>query len=173
MFALSGKLIWAPLYAAILVYIAMKEKNQKNFWFILLFIAIAVFFADRGSALIKDIVQRPRPCHEPALEGLVHIVNGKCGGMYGFISSHAANAFNVAFISLLYIRKRWYSISIIIWAIVVGYTRIYLGVHYPGDVICGSVYGALVAWGVYRLYLVFDKSRAVSGKESQNEAIKS
>lgn len=173
MFALSGKLIWAPLYAAILVYIAMKEKNQKNFWFILLFIAIAVFFADRGSALIKDIVQRPRPCHEPALEGLVHIVNGKCGGMYGFVSSHAANAFNVAFISMLYIRKRWYSISIIIWALIVGYTRIYLGVHYPGDVICGSIYGAFVGWGVYRLYLVFDKSRAASGKESQSEAIKS
>lgn len=173
MFALSGKLIWAPLYATILVYIAMKEKNQKNFWFILLFIAIAVFFADRGSALIKDIVQRPRPCHEPALEGLVHVVNGKCGGMYGFISSHAANAFNVAFISLLYIRKRWYSISIIIWAIVVGYTRIYLGVHYPGDVICGSIYGALVGWGAYKLYLVFEKSRSASDSGSENEVVRS
>ena len=155
MHALSGKLIWAPLYAAILTWIAIKEKKQ--FYFFLIFILLSVLLADRGSVLIKNLVLRPRPCHEPALEGLVHTINGECGGMYGFVSSHAANSFNVAFISLLMIRKTWYTVSIVFWALLVGYTRIYLGVHYSGDVLCGSIYGALVGWFCYSLYIYTEK----------------
>src|SRR5512144_2915049 len=95
MHALSGKLIWAPLYAAILTWIAIKEKKQ--FFILLIFILLSVLMTDRGSVIIKNLVDRPRPCHEPALEGLVYTINGECGGMYGFVSSHAANSFNVAF----------------------------------------------------------------------------
>jgi undecaprenyl-diphosphatase len=76
--------------------------------------------------------------------------------MFGFVSSHAANSFNVALLSLLFIKRRWYTISIILWAIVIGYSRIYLGVHYPGDVICGSLLGALIGWGIYNLYILTD-----------------
>jgi undecaprenyl-diphosphatase len=159
MYALSGKLIWAPLYAAILTYIAIKEKNK--FWFILLFILVAVILADQSSNIIKFAVKRLRPCHEPALEGMVHMVGPGCGGAYGFVSSHAANSFNVALISLLFVRKRWFTICIIIWASVVGYSRIYLGVHYPGDVICGSIVGALVGWGVYHLYVYAENKREI------------
>ena len=162
MYALSGKLIWAPLYIAIITYIYVKEKNK--FFLILLFILLSVFFADRGSVMIKDFFQRLRPCHEPELEGLVYIIKGDCGGKYGFVSSHAANSFNVALISLLFIRKKWFTTVIIIWAFIVGYTRIYLGVHYPGDVLCGSIYGALVGWSVYELYMFVDKKR-MSKKE--------
>lgn len=147
---LSGKLIWAPLYVAILTYIYLKEKKQ--FFLILGFILLSVLFADRGSVMIKDAVMRLRPCHEPALEGLVYTVNGYCGGRYGFVSSHAANSFNVALISLMFIRKRWYTVCIVIWAMIVGYTRIYLGVHYTGDVLFGSLYGAFVGWFCYELY---------------------
>jgi undecaprenyl-diphosphatase len=155
MYAISGKLIWAPLYIAILVYLGIRYK--RNFFLILLFIILAVALTDQTSVqLFKNTVQRLRPCHEPALEGLVHLVNGECGGKWGFVSSHAANSFNVALISLLFIRKRWYTISIIIWALVVGYSRIYLGVHYPGDVICGSILGAFVGWSMYKLYLLTD-----------------
>ncbi|HEX2920089.1 MAG TPA: phosphatase PAP2 family protein [Bacteroidales bacterium] len=153
MYALSGKLIWVPLYLAILIYLAVRDK--KKFFFFLLFVAFSVILADRGSGIIKNIVERFRPCHEPDIEELVHIVNGYCGGMYGFFSSHAANAFNVAFISLLAIRKRWYTISIIIWALIVGYTRIYLGVHYPGDILCGSIYGSFTGWFSFRMYEYF------------------
>lgn len=159
MYTLSGKLIWVPLYVAILTWIAVKEKKQ--FFLILVFILLSVLLADRGSVLIKNLVMRPRPCHEPALEGLVYIVNGKCGGMYGFVSSHAANAFNVALISLLFIRKNWFTFFIIIWALVVGYTRIYLGVHYSGDVLCGSIYGALVGWFCYSAYVYTARRRMI------------
>lgn len=164
MYALTGKLIWVPLYLGILIYVAIKEKQK--FYLILLVIILSVLLADRGSVLIKNLVMRPRPCHEPLLEGLVFTFKERCGGMYGFVSSHAANAFNVALISLLFIRKKWFAFFIIFWAIVVGYSRIYLGVHYTGDVLCGSIYGALVGWFCYSLF-VFTDRRIEKHKESR------
>jgi undecaprenyl-diphosphatase len=155
MYAVSGKIIWIPLYLAILIWIGITYK--KKFWVILLLVVLAVTLADQGSVqLFKNIFHRLRPCHEPSLEGMIHLVNGKCGGLYGFVSSHASNSFNVALLSLMFIKKRWYSVSILLWASVVGYSRIYLGVHYPGDVICGALLGALIGWGVYKLYELID-----------------
>ncbi|MDQ1332248.1 MAG: undecaprenyl-diphosphatase [Bacteroidota bacterium] len=156
MFVLSGKVIWAPLYLGILIYIGIKYK--KKFFLILPFIILAVALADQVSVqLFKNLFQRLRPCHEPSLEGMVHLVNGDCGGLYGFVSSHASNSFNVALISLLFIKKKWYTVSIISWAAIIGYSRIYLGVHYPGDVICGSLLGALIGWSMFKLYEMADK----------------
>lgn len=155
MHAISGKIIWAPLYIVILILLGIKYK--RKFFIIVLFIILAVTLADQISVhLFKNTFQRLRPCHEPALSGLVHIFNGECGGKFGFVSSHATNSFNIALLSLLFFRKRWYTISIIIWASVIGYSRIYLGVHYPGDVICGSLLGALVGWSIYKLYEITD-----------------
>jgi undecaprenyl-diphosphatase len=87
---------------------------------------------------------------------MVHLVNGECGGLYGFVSSHASNSFNVAFLSLMFIKRRWYTICIIIWASVICYSRVYLGVHYPGDIICGAILGAFIGWGIYKLYELTD-----------------
>jgi undecaprenyl-diphosphatase len=154
MHAISGRIIWVPLYLAILIYVGIKYK--RKFLVILLFIILAATMTDQISVLIKNLVHRLRPCHEPSIQNLVHLVNGECGGLYSFVSSHAANSFDVALISLMFIKKKWFSISIVFWALVVGYSRIYLGVHYPGDVICGSIQGALVGWGVYKLYELTD-----------------
>ena len=156
MYALSGKLLWIPLYLAILVYLGIKYKRKVLV--ILLFVILGITIADQTSVhLFKNVFHRLRPCHEPALEGLVHLVRGECGGLYGFVSSHATNSFYVAMFSLLFIRKRWYSFSIILWALIVSYSRIYLAVHYPGDVICGAILGAMIGWGVYSLYAFTDK----------------
>ena len=152
MWAISGKLIWVPLYIAILFYLAKKYK--RGFWLIAVFIALAITLSDQISVqLFKNLFCRLRPCHEPLLDGLVHLVNGKCGGQYGFVSSHAANSFNIAVFTSLLIRKRWYAIAMVFWALIIGYSRIYLGVHYPGDVICGSLLGIIIGYSVYKLYI--------------------
>jgi len=155
MFIISAKLTWVPLYIAVIW--ALWLKYRKKLLIILLFVIMAVTLSDRLSVAVKNTVKRPRPCHEKTLEGMVHTVKGKCGGQYGFVSSHASNAFMVALFSLLLIRKRWYTVSIIIWALVVGYSRIYLGVHYPGDVVAGSMLGALAGWFPVFLYKVIDR----------------
>jgi undecaprenyl-diphosphatase len=156
MHAISGKLIWVPLYLAILIYLGITYK--RKFYIILIFIILAATLSDQSSVLVKNIFHRLRPCNDPSLTGLVHLVNGECGGLYSFVSSHATNSFDVAMLSLLFIRKRWYSVSIIIWASVVGFSRIYLGVHYPGDVLCGSLLGAFVGWSMYSLYVLTDET---------------
>ncbi len=155
MFVITGKITWVPLYLAILIVLG--KKYGRKFYVLLLIIIISVVLADRGSVLIKNSVDRLRPCHEPALEGLVHLIGEKCGGRYGFVSSHASNSFNIALLSLMLIRRRWFSFFIVIWALVVGYSRIYAGVHYPGDVICGSILGALIGWSMFRVFLLTDR----------------
>jgi undecaprenyl-diphosphatase len=156
MYALSGRLIWVPLYLSILIFLGFKYK--RKFLVILIFIILAATLSDQISVLIKNLTQRLRPCHEPVLAGLVHLVNNECGGMFSFVSSHATNSFDVAFLSLSFIRKRWFTISIILWATVIGYSRIYLGVHYPGDVLCGSIVGAFIGWSMYKCYELTDNN---------------
>ncbi len=154
MYSISRVLVWVPLYIAI--FIALGRKYGRKTFFILLFVVLTVALADQTSVFIKNSFQRLRPCHAEELQGMVHLVKGHCGGRFGFVSSHAANSFSIALLSLLLIKRRWFSISILIWAAVVGYSRIYLGVHYPGDVICGSLLGASIGWLIYRLYLITD-----------------
>jgi undecaprenyl-diphosphatase len=152
---ISGTSTWIPLYLVILVYLGFKLK--RKFIALLIVIAIAVTLSDQISVLIKNSVQRFRPCHQPELEGMVHIVNGYCGGLYGFVSSHASNCFMVATLCALMIRQRWFTISMFTWAAVIGYSRIYLGVHYPGDVVCGALLGAIVGYAIYKLYQYTDR----------------
>jgi undecaprenyl-diphosphatase len=154
MSVISGRLIWVPLYLAIFTVLTLRLRRKM--YVMVLMIILTVGSGDRLSVLIKNTVKRPRPCHEKLLEGKVHIVNGKCGGMYGFVSSHATNSFSVALLSLLLIRKRWFLVAMIFWASLVGYSRIYLGVHYPGDVLFGSFLGALTGWAVYSLWCYLD-----------------
>jgi undecaprenyl-diphosphatase len=156
MYTISGRLIWVPLYLAILIFLGIKYK--KKFLIILIFIILAATLADQSSVIIKNLVQRLRPCHDPSLIGIVHLVNNECGGIYGFVSSHATNSFDVALLSLMFIRKRWYTISIILWAGVISYSRVYLGVHYPLDIICGALLGSFIGWGMYSLYIITDNN---------------
>jgi undecaprenyl-diphosphatase len=152
----SAKLTWAPFYLFILVLLGLKYRRS-----ILIIIPIIILTIPASDQLsvhaFKEVFQRLRPCHEPLLEGLVHTVNGRCGGLYGFVSSHAANSFAAAFLSLGLMKKRWFTILMISWATLVSYSRIYLGVHYPGDVIGGAILGALIGYAFYSVFRLMDE----------------
>jgi undecaprenyl-diphosphatase len=156
MWHISGKWEWIPFYIFLLYFVIRKYK-LNSIW-ILLSIALVIALADSiSSQIIKDSVHRLRPSHNPGIESVIHIVNNYRGGTYGFVSSHAANTFAVAvFLSLLF-KNRWFGFSIFIWATIVSYSRIYIGVHYPGDVLGGAILGSVLSLIVFKIYSTVEK----------------
>jgi len=145
MILISGKWIWIPLYAFLLYKLKMNFGLLQVGWTVLA-ICVTVVLTDQGSvALFKESFQRLRPCHNLALKDSLQLVTGKCGGQFGFISSHAANVFGLAsFCSVLFRERFALVLFLLAWASTVSVSRVYLGVHYPSDVIGGMLFGATV-----------------------------
>jgi undecaprenyl-diphosphatase len=156
MFWSSEKLIWIPLYA-IFLYLIIRYYKKNSVWVIVSAILMIVVSDQLSVHAFKNVFQRLRPCHEPELEGLVYLVKNKCGGDFGFVSSHAVNHFAMAvFFSLIFLKRIRYFIPVILfWAAFISYSRIYLGVHYPGDVICGGLAGGAIGYLFGKLSLFF------------------
>lgn len=160
MWGLSHKLIWIPLYIYA-AYLIIRNDRRKGIAFVLM-VGLLIALSDLSSVhLFKNVFERLRPCHNPEIKHLVHIVNNKCGGKFSFVSSHAANSFAIATYVFLILRRSRFSfgIGMLIWATLVSYSRIYLGVHFPADVFCGALLGVLcgfitfyVAKLVFRIY---------------------
>jgi len=143
MLVLTETVTWIPLFV-FLLYLVIK-KYKKECWIILLGITLTILLADQITAsIMKPYFARLRPSQEPSLEGLVHLVEGYKGGRYGFASSHAANTFGLAtFFYLLFGKSKRWIIWLFLWAAFMTYTRIYLGVHYPGDIFVGGIVGVV------------------------------
>lgn len=149
---ISDRYSWIPFYLILAVLLGFKFK-----WKLLVlvpFITLLIITSDQFSVhFFKDVFLRLRPCHNPEIADLVHIVNNHCGGKYGFVSSHAANTFALAVFVGLVLKKhlKWLFPFLLIWAAVVSYSRIYLGVHYPGDILGGAALGAIIGFVMWKM----------------------
>lgn len=158
MWWISGKYSWWPFYLGLLVYIFW-QKKWKVGAIILLFTVLLITLSDQSSVhLFKEVFRRPRPSHNPEISDILHFVNEYKGGLYGFISSHASNSFAVAGFLAMIFKKKWFSFVVFVWAILVSYSRLYLGVHYLSDILAGAAWGILLAIIFYRAFLFILRS---------------
>ncbi|WP_372776214.1 phosphatase PAP2 family protein [Mangrovibacterium sp.] len=151
---------WFLLFAVMLYYIVRRYRMKSVI--ILVILALTILISDQFSVFVKETVQRFRPTHDPTIQHLVHNILSR-GGLYGYFSSHAANTFAVACFTSFIFKDRKYSFLIFFWAALVSYTRIYLGVHFPFDVLTGVIFGTALGYGMYRLLVFIDNRFFVLG----------
>ena len=191
MWIISAKTTWIPLYLLLIGMLVWRYRQPASTpikWLqkvpacvmMIAVIGLAVGAADFiASGILKDLVARPRPTRVPELEGVLHLVNGYKSGRYGFVSSHAANTMAVALLFSLIWRNKIATVGLMLWVAMNCYSRMYLGVHYPLDIIGGLVVGALVAvvayWVLQVVGVVESRSKAsrigckaISGDEAHD-----
>lgn len=140
--------IWTPFYCLILWLII--QKYGIRCWLVIVLIILLIAVSDQiSSSVLKELTHRLRPTYNPMLLGLVHTVNNYFGGKYGFVSSHASNSFATACFISLVLNKRYVTLALFSWSSIISYSRIYLGVHYPGDVLGGILLGISCALFFY------------------------
>lgn len=155
---ISDKKSSIPLYI-FLIYFLKKNLNSNHFINSVIFIGLLILFTDQISGFFKDYYERLRPCHDQLIISKIRIVKESCGGFYSFFSSHASNSFALAsFFYFLMSKKNRYIKLLFVWALIVSYSRIYIGVHFPLDIICGTFFGLfsgyLFSWVLNKKYNV-------------------
>jgi len=154
MYWITYKFTWIPLYI-ILIALTIKAEGKKSLA-IIITVLVAVAIADKiTSGIMKPYFARLRPCNEPVLAGFIHEVSG-CGGLFGFASSHASTSFALAVVWFTLLKNKIsYMWFILAWAGLYSYSRVYVGVHYPGDILVGAFVGIAAAWVCIQLYFIF------------------
>lgn len=149
---------WIPLYVSLFYVVVKNNDNFRRIICILACAGLCVLFAGTvDDLLVKPIVARLRPTHDFQIGMLVDTVDGYRGGKYGFFSAHAANTFSIAVFFSLLMRSRLVTLLLVGWSLTNCWTRLYLGVHYPLDILCGLLWGGSVGTGIYFLYRYVDK----------------
>lgn len=146
---------WLPLYL-LLIYWVVRQYG-RHCWWVFLAVGLVVLCSDQlASHVCKPLFHRLRPCYNADFQDLIYLPKGLAGGKYGFVSSHAANTFAIAAFLTPVLRKYrpWLAIVLFLWAFISSYSRIYIGYHYPGDIIAGAVLGALVGMIFWRLFQI-------------------
>lgn len=153
MWVYTGKFIWIPLILSF-AWVYFRKNWKDALWAVLMMVLVVTVCDQFASTICKPFFARFRPAQDPDFSQYVTIVNGYRGGRFGFISSHAANAAGLVTFTALLFKDKLYTFTAVIWAILTCYSRMYLGVHYPGDILAGGVWGILVGWSGYHLYIV-------------------
>ena len=150
--AYTTKFNWVLFYA-FLAYLMYKKYNTKAFVLTLIVVALMITFTDQVTNLFKHGFERFRPCHQEGVMEYMRLVKSRCGGKFGYFSGHSSNAMSVAIFvgCMLKYRFKYAVYLLVVWAILMGYSRIYIGVHYPLDVLSGFIFGALSGYMFYRL----------------------
>lgn len=150
---LTNAWTWVPLYLSLFYIVLKNNENVQKILLVMGGAALCLLFAGTvDDAIVKPLVGRWRPTHDPQIGMLVDIVDGYRGGRYGFFSAHAANTFSITVYFCWLVRSRLLSVTLVIYSLVNCWTRLYLGVHYPGDILVGLTWGFIVGTAVYHLY---------------------
>ena len=158
MVLLTDMWVWVPLYL-LLVYWTVKQYG-KRCWWVFLAVGLVVLCSDQiSSHLFKPLFHRLRPCFNEDFEGIIHLPKGLAGGQFGFTSSHASNTFAIAtFLTPALSKYRpWPAILLFMWAFISSYSRIYIGYHYPGDIIVGAILGVLIGVIFWKLFVIVQR----------------
>ncbi len=166
--ALRNPFMWAPLYLFIVSFIIINFK-QKGWWWLVLLLVTAACTDLVGARIFKAGFERLRPCNDPEIAGYVRMVLGRCSGGYSFVSNHAINHFGIAaFFFVTFKAFLNYAWVLYIWAALIGFAQIYVGVHYPFDVLFGALLGTAIGWGSGILFNrrfgfpIFDKQSTIN-----------
>ncbi|MEO8773319.1 MAG: phosphatase PAP2 family protein [Gelidibacter sp.] len=168
--AYTSKFNWIPFYA-VLLYLLYKQMQVKAFFTTIVIVALMIAVTDQITNLFKNGFHRLRPCHLAEIIDSMRLVKAYCGGQYGFFSAHASNTMAAAFFIGLTLKKRFkYLIYILtVWAILMSYSRIYIGVHYPLDVLLGMLFGVLTGTLFYKLNVYIISRFKFNTKTSGND----
>ena len=166
MLFITSSWMWVPVYL-FLVYFFLKKSGLKGLIKIGL-VFITLLITDQTSVqLFKEVFERLRPCHDPALQEHLRLVADHCGGQFGFVSSHATNSFGLLVVSAGLVRIRLYTLILIFWALIVSYSRIYIGVHFPGDILGGMILGTVLGFLILTINSLLRKYISVYGESKK------
>lgn len=146
----SSSLVWTVPALALIAFLVYKKLSYKQILIVVVALALVITLCDQfTSSLLKPLVGRLRPSHTPGLMDVLHYVGEYRGGRYGFPSSHAANSFGATMFVSLLVKRRWVTIALVLLTLCVCYSRIYLGVHFFGDIVVGGLIGCTFGYVVY------------------------